>query len=43
MNLKKGPGALGRRERQILEIVFQLGEATVGNATEETNGAPPAR
>tara|TARA_R110002072_G_scaffold302100_1_gene483909 strand:- start:77243 stop:77635 length:393 start_codon:yes stop_codon:yes gene_type:complete len=31
MRKKKDTSELGRRERQILEIVFQLGEASVGD------------
>ena len=38
---KKDPSTLGRREREILEIVFRLGEASVGDVMEKM-GEPPA-
>ncbi len=37
----KGPAQLGRREREILEIVFRLEEASVGDVIEQM-AAPPA-
>lgn len=41
MRKKKDSTKLGRRERQILEIVFQLGEASVGDVLEQM-ADPPA-
>ena len=38
---KKDTSELGRRERHILEIVFQLGEASVGDVL-ELLADPPA-
>lgn len=41
MARKMGPSQLGRREREILEIVFRLEEASVGNVMEHM-ADPPA-
>lgn len=41
MARKKDPSELGRRERQILEIVFRLEEASVGDVLNEM-ADPPA-
>ena len=38
---KRDPLQLGRREREILEIVFRLGEASVGDVMEQM-AEPPA-
>ena len=38
---KRDPLRLGRREREILEIVFRLGEASVGDVMEQM-AEPPA-
>ncbi len=38
---KKEPSQLGRREREILDIVFRLGEASVGSVLEQM-ADPPA-
>ncbi|MCY2964618.1 MAG: BlaI/MecI/CopY family transcriptional regulator [Planctomycetota bacterium] len=38
---KKDPSQLGRREREILDIVFRLGEASVGSVLEQM-ADPPA-
>jgi len=38
---KKDPLQLGRREREILDIVFRLGEASVGNVMDQM-AEPPA-
>lgn len=40
MASKKDPAKLGPRERQILEIVFRLGEATVGEVIEQMSDPP---
>ena len=37
MGKKKETSELGRRERQILEIVFRLGEASVGDVLEASS------
>jgi len=41
MVVRKDPSQLGRREREILEIVFRLGEASVGEVVERM-ARPPA-
>jgi predicted transcriptional regulator len=41
MGEKKHPRQLGRREREILEIVFRLGEASVGDVIAQM-AEPPA-
>lgn len=41
MSEKKDPSQLGRREREILEIVFRLGEASVGDVVAQM-AQPPA-
>jgi predicted transcriptional regulator len=41
MGEKKNPRQLGRREREILEIVFRLGEASVGGVIAQM-AQPPA-
>lgn len=41
MDEKKHPRQLGRREREILEIVFRLGEASVGDVITQMT-QPPA-
>ncbi len=41
MGRKKDPSRLGPREREILDIVFQLGEASVGNVIDQM-ATPPA-
>ncbi len=41
MAKKTDPSQLGRREREILEIVFRLEEASVGNVMEQM-AEPPA-
>ena len=41
MAAKKGPSQLGRREREILDIVFRLEEASVGDVVEQM-ADPPA-
>jgi BlaI family transcriptional regulator, penicillinase repressor len=41
MGEKKHPRQLGRREREILEIVFRLGEASVGDVIAKM-AQPPA-
>jgi len=41
MARKKDPSQLGRREREILEIVFQLAEASVGDVIAQM-AEPPA-
>ena len=41
MTDRKGPSPLGRREREILDIVFRLEEASVGNVVEQM-AEPPA-
>lgn len=41
MPQKKDSSQLGRREREILEIVFRLGEASVSSVTEQM-ADPPA-
>lgn len=38
---KKDPSQLGRREREILDIVFRLGEASVGEVMQQM-AEPPA-
>ena len=40
MAKKKDTSELGRRERQILEIVFRLGEAAVGDVLEQMANPP---
>ena len=40
MGKKKDTAKLGRRERQILEIVFRLGEASVGDVLELMTDPP---
>ncbi len=40
MTGKKDPQQLGRRERQILDIVFRLGEASVGGVRAEMPDPP---
>lgn len=41
MAKEKDPSQLGRREREILEIVFRLGEASVGEVMQQM-ADPPA-
>ncbi len=40
MGRKKTPQDLGRRERQILEVVFRLGEASVADVLEQLPNPP---
>jgi predicted transcriptional regulator len=40
MARKKNPQDLGRRERQILEVVYRLGEASVGDVLEHLPDPP---
>jgi predicted transcriptional regulator len=37
---KKNPHDLGRRERQILDVIFQLGEASVADVLEQLPDPP---
>lgn len=40
MAKRKGPQELGRRERQIMDAVYQLGEASVGDVLERLPDPP---
>ena len=40
MGKKRSASELGRRERQILEIVFRLGEASVGEVLDQMSDPP---
>lgn len=40
MGKKRSASDLGRRERQILDIVYRLGEATVGDVLEQMSDPP---
>jgi predicted transcriptional regulator len=37
---KKTPGELGRRERQIMDVIYQLGQASVGDVHERLEDPP---
>jgi predicted transcriptional regulator len=40
MGKKRSPSDLGRRERQIMDVIFQLGEASVGDVLERLPDPP---
>lgn len=40
MGRAKNPQDLGRRERQILDVIFRLGEASVGDVLEQLSDPP---
>jgi predicted transcriptional regulator len=40
MSLKGGPAALTKRERQIMDVMYRLGRATVSDVIEQLEGSP---
>ena len=40
MSKKKSPHDLGRRERQIMDVIYRLGEAAVGDVLEQLPDPP---
>ena len=40
MGKRKSPNDLGRRERQIMDVIYQLGEASVAQVLEQLHDPP---